>query len=452
MPHSSTLASVQIDVEEEPHELPHPDPDAPFRLLIAGDFSGGASRIRKPVAVDRDNFDEVLALFAPALRLDFAKTQLPIEFHELDDFHPDRLFERLGPFQALRDLRERVEAGAVMPSASQSQNLSGADVLGAMMGDQPASTATAKARSTWDHMLHEMVAPYAEKKPDPRRPAWIAQIDAAVAGEMRGVLHHREYQDLESAWRGLFFLVRRLETGEDLKVHVWDMPQSTLATAEGVAALRRVAVEEATGTPGATPWTVIAGLYSFGPQEEPVLAQIASIARSAGAPFLAGVAPDVVGLTKVFDDLRHSPGARWVGLALPRFLLRLPYGAKTDSTERFAFEEMPTPTEHERYLWGNPSILCASLLGEAFSRYGWRMRPGMVSQVEGLPAHVYKSDGEPELKPCAEVLLTEDAVELLMSRGLMPLVSMKGSDRVRVARFQSVAEPAAPLAGRWEQQ
>ena len=92
---------------------------------------------------------------------------------------------------------------------------------------------------------------------------------------------------------------------------------------------------------------------------------------------------------------------------------------------------MPNPPEHERYLWGNPAIACALLLGEAFMRSGWSMRPGQVSDVTGLPAHVYKVNGETELKPCAEVLMTEDSALHLLDRGFMPLVSIKGSDRVK---------------------
>jgi len=447
MPRSS-LASVQFDVSEEPLEMARPDPDTPFRILVAGNFSGGASRIRKPVAIDRDNFDDVLELFGPELHLDFAKAPLAIHFRGIDDFHPDRLFERLDPFQSLRNLREQLENGAMLPSAQPMPAASGADLLSQMMSDQPAAAAPS-SRNAWDAMLHEIVAPYAEAKPDPRRPEWIAQTDKAITGEMRGVLHHPAFQELEAAWRGLFFLTRRLETRENLKIYVWDMPQAELIAPEGLASLRRVLVEETVGTAGATPWAAMAGLYSFGPEHAAALAWIAAIARTAGAPLVAGVAPDVVGLTRAFDTLRRSADARWIGLAMPRFLLRLPYGEKTDACERFAFEEMPATPEHERYLWGNPAIACAYLLGEAFTRYGWQMRPGQVSDITGLPAHVYKNDGEPELKPCAEVLLTQEAVELLLERGLMPLISIKGSDRVKLALFQSIAEPPTPLAGRW---
>ena len=122
-------------------------------------------------------------------------------------------------------------------------------------------------------------------------------------------------------------------------------------------------VEETVGTAGGTPWAILAGLYSFAPEHAAALAPIAALARAANAPLIAGVAPDLIGLTREFDALRRSQDARWVGLAMPRFLLRLPYGEKTDATERFAFEEMPDTPEHERYLWGNPAIACAYLLG-----------------------------------------------------------------------------------------
>jgi type VI secretion system protein ImpC len=445
----TTLASVQFDVKEESQALPRPDSDEPFRILVAGNFSGGASRIRKPVAIDRDNFDDVLALFGPEVRLEFAKAPLAIGFREIDDFHPDRLYERLAPFQSLRNLREQLEDGGMLPSASPTPNIGGADLLSMMIGEQPAAAAAPANRNAWDALLHDIVAPYAEPKPDPRQPEWIRQTDAAITGEMRGILHQPAFQEIEAAWRGLFFLTRRLETGVSLKIYMWDMPQAELIAAEGLAALRRVLVEETVGISGGVPWGVVAGLYSFGPQHAAVLAQIAALARAAGAPLVAGVTPEVVGLTPVFDSLRRSADARWIGLAMPRFLLRLPYGEKTDATERFAFEEMPATPEHERYLWGNPAIACVYLLGEAFTRSGWEMRPGQVSDITGLPAHVYRNDIEAELKPCAEVLLTEEAVDLLLSGGLMPLISIKGSDRVKLARFQSIASPVAPLAGRW---
>jgi len=287
------------------------------------------------------------------------------------------------------------------------------------------------------------VAPYAQPRPDPRQPELIAQADAAITGVMRAVLHHPLFQSLESNWRALEFLVRRLETGEDLKLAILDMPHAEAVAEAGLAHLRRALAGEARA--------VVAALYYFSPADEPALLRLAALARSGRAPLVGGLAPDVVGLTGVFSELRRSPDARWIGFALPRFLLRLPYGRNNIETDSFDFEEMTPRAAHQRYLWGNPAAVCACLLGEAFTRHGWAMRPGSVDIIDGLPLHVYKEDGDSVLKPCAEVLLTEESAMLLLERGFMPLVSFKGTDRVRLLRFQSVADPLAPLAGRWQQ-
>jgi type VI secretion system protein ImpC len=446
MPRNSTLASVEIDVAEEPREIAHPEPETPFRILVAGNFSGGAGRYRRPIEIDRDNFDAVMERVGPALRLPFGGAEVSLAFREMDDFHPDRLFENLAPFQALRDLRARIEDGSALPRANSqtagAPPASGADLLRQMMGEAPAAAAAPK-RSDWDQMLHDLVAPYAVPGDDPRKAEMIAQTDRAIAGEMRAVLHHAQFQSLEAAWRGLYFLTRRLETGENLRISLLDLPQAELTS----AGLRSAA--------GDVEWGLLAGLYYFGPADEDALKEISFVARIAGAPFISGLAPDVVGLTQAFGELRQSAYARWIGLAMPRFLLRLPYGKNASETESFAFEELfqagelSKKPEHERYLWGHPAIACAYLLGEAFTRFGWRMRPGAVQEIDGLPAHTYREDGEMQLKPCAEILLTENAAEILLDRGFMPLASVKGTDRVRLVRFQSVAEPPAPLAGRW---
>ena len=96
---------------------------------------------------------------------------------------------------------------------------------------------------------------------------------------------------------------------------------------------------------------------------------------------------------RAWEALRKLPEASYLGLALPRFLLRLPYGADTDPTERFAFEEMDARPEHDHYLWGNPALACAYLLAQAFSQDGWDLRPGVVQEIESLPLHVYREAG-----------------------------------------------------------
>jgi type VI secretion system protein ImpC len=139
-----------------------------------------------------------------------------------------------------------------------------------------------------------------------------------------------------------------------------------------------------------------------------------------------------------------------LGLILPRFLLRLPYGKKSDPIESFPFEEMDTPPQHEHYLWGNPCFVAALLLGKTFSESGWEFSEGIQQDLEGLPLHVYEDAGESVVKPCAEILLTQRAADRISHCGIMPLATMKGEDRVRLLRFQSIASSEAGLAGRWK--
>ncbi|MBZ5592642.1 MAG: type VI secretion system contractile sheath large subunit [Acidobacteriia bacterium] len=503
MPRPSSLANVEIDTGERSQRAEVREPDAPFLIAVLGDFSGRENRGvldaqlqgRKAVMIDRDNFDDMMARFAPELHLPLGGPdgpRIPLRFRELDDFHPDRIFERLKIFQALRDTRERLNDRATFDgAAAEVRSWSGApsspatsapeapppDVsqLSAREVFEQAMSATesrtgaarpARALDDFQAMLREMVAPYVEPKPDPQKADLVAQVDGAISGQMRALLHHPDFQALEAAWRAVFFLIRRLRTDEQLKVYLLDIAKSELAA--DMVATYELLIE---GTPGGERWAVLAGNYRFDQSSEDLqlLGRMAAVARHAGAPFLGAASPSVLGCDSLaetpeprkwraqgkqngsdaWDALRRLPQASWLGLALPRFLLRLPYGKQTDSTEQFAFEEFSPMPQHEDYLWGNPALACAYLLGEAFSESGWDLRPGEINQISGLPAHIYRAEGESHLKPCAEALLGEHAAEAILDRGLMPFLSLKGSDAIQLVRFQSLATPPAALSGRW---
>ena len=110
---------------------------------------------------------------------------------------------------------------------------------------------------------------------------------------------------------------------------------------------------------------------------------------------------------------------------------------------------MTSDLNHEDYLWGNPCFACVYLLAKAFNLYGWDIRPGFIQEIEGLPLHLYREWGESRIKPCAEVVLTKRAAEIILDMGIMPLLSFRNQDTVRLARFQSLADPVSLLAGRW---
>lgn len=492
-----------------------PSSETPFCVAILGDFSGRANRKlsnsqtigkRRSVHVDRDNFDEVLASFGAEIELPLGNSgSLRLRFSDLDDFHPDRVFEHLEAFGKLRDLRARLQSPSTFKQAAEELGLRPAASADAAPSpaDSPRAVAPSATRLASGSLLDDMIeqtesrasearpkrapdevrefaqraaAKYLVETPDPRQGEILAVMDRAIGRLMRAVLHNPDFQALEAIWRATFLLVRQLETSSQLKLSLIDISKEELAAdlSSGTdlreTGAYRLLVEKSVETPGAEPWAVIVGNYNFSAQKDDavVVSQMARIARRAGAPFLAGASAQLLGCASLaatprprewsasidpscWSELRHLPESEAVGLALPRFLLRLPYGKKTSPLETFDFEEFPDLPTHEDYLWGNPAFLVALLLGQSFSEAGWEMRPGMVTEVDRMPLHIYERDGVSEPKPCAEVLLTEDAVERIIEEGLIPLVSFKNRDSVRLARFQSIAAPLRPLAGRWSE-
>jgi type VI secretion system protein ImpC len=188
-----------------------------------------------------------------------------------------------------------------------------------------------------------------------------------------------------------------------------------------------------------------------------------TLAQTLGAPFVAEGEPSLLGCHAIVEQpdprewspldpeaearwgaLRRSPVARHVGLALPRFLLRLPYGGRSDPISAFDFEEQPPRPEHESFLWGNPALACAAVLARVLQADGMAADAG---DLAGLPAFVSIVDDEPRLQPGAEVSLTGRAVDAILARGIMPLVGFKDRDVARLIRLQSIADPPTALGG-----
>jgi len=478
-----SFGSIALDVQAGRQRYTDPpEPDTPFRIAVLGDFSGRENRgvvdtniaARKTFHIDRDNFDQVLARIHPQLCLPEAGT---IDFAELDDFHPDRLYDALPLFRMI----ERGARLAPPPPAPEPERPTAPPApkhrvsLDELLDETEEQGISRRPQDHLSRIVDEIVRPYLVRKPGPAEMEAQSSAEAAAANRMRAIIHHPAFQALEAAWQGVFFLIRRLETGADLQVHLIDVSKPEISGDLLPAGdlrrtgLWRLIVDETAGTPGALPWSVIVCDYTFDSSLDDVdlLARLAMLARAAGAPVIAGASPQILGAESPYEyprpelwqpdpvsneywtRLRQMPEAAWAGLALPRFLLRMPYGAASNVVERFGFEEFAGVPEHEEYLWGNAAFACACLLGQAFSQAGWNMAPGMVRELPDMPAHVYRESGETVLKPCAEVLLTEYAADAMLERGIMPLASLKGRDAVRLLRFQSIAEPAAALAGRW---
>ena len=440
---SKTSVHLEVAVGANPaHEIPASD--TPFQILIIGDFSGRANRGldaplagRRPIQVDCDNLDDTVEKMEVALNL----PQLTLRFRELDDFHPDHIYRNGELFRKLEETRERPPR-ALSPAAKPPELKPGRSLLDQMVEAETASTpAPADPGDSLADFIRKAIAPHLEKS-DPGKQQWSARVDVVASEQMRAALHHPDFQAVEAAWRGVQMLVQRLDPDRDLRIYLLDATlRELLKDPHGFTGCLAASRE---------PWAAIVGNFAFGQsaQDAARLRTLGRIAAAAGAPFLAeGQLGSEADVASDWSELRRSAEARWIGLALPRLLLRLPYGKATSDVESWPFEEMPQSV-HAHYLWGNPAFGCACLLGEDFRRDGWDMRPGR-GQITGLPLHVYKVDGESVSKPCAEMLLSERDAEFLLENGLMPVASLKDQASVLLPRIQSIADPMAQLAGRW---
>ena len=481
----------------------------PLRILLIGDFSGAEGRgdaagAKRPVAVDRDDFEERMARLSPRLRLDLPGGSLELTFAELDDFHPDRLFDRAPVFERLRALRRRLQnpsqfaaaaaeiagwgqAAGAAPAGDQDGSpsegaapIDASDLLQSALDATPSPGAgpSGRADALVDALVRSVVAPHVIPRPDPRLDELLTTVDAAIADGMRTILHHPQFQRLEAAWRALYLLVRRLDTGAQLKLYLLDVGKTALSTdlMEATDLQRttffKTVVEPSVGVEGGDRWGLFVGLFGFGPEaaDAALLGRLGRMAALAGAPFAATARPGLfgagdLGVTSDPDDwtapgepadqqawtaLRLLPEANYLALLAPRILLRQPYGRNSDPCETVAFEEIDGVPAHEHFLWGEAGLAAAYAVGTAYAEVGWGFRIEAQSEIDGLPFFVADTeDGDREPIPCAEVLLTERAAARLRVSGVTPVVSVRHNDTVRIGGLMSIAEAGKPLAGGW---
>ena len=441
--------------------------DEPMRLLVIGDLAG-ARADREPLAarpthrVDLDNLEATLQRIAPAVHCTVGGAEVAFAPRSLDDFHPDRLLQTVPLLQAAWKARERLADPAQFGQAAQ-------DLLGGLIG-RPAAAAPAvtppgaaprTAADAVQALIRDAVAAHIVPDAPPQQAALVAAAEDALARQLQELLHAPAFQALESTWRGVNWLVSNLELDESLQLHLFDVSRDELladvVAAQGRLAetgLHRALADRWRNQPGAESWSLLAGLYRFGPGDTDIglLAALGLIASQAGGPFVAEAHPSLAGndpgIPAGWQTLRSSEAAPWIGLVAPRLLLRLPYGRGRDAVEAFAFEEIPPgPPEPSSLLWGAPALAVALLVGRAFSASGWNFEPGEEREIGDLPALTFERDGERELQPCAERLLGEPAVQAMLDAGIMPLASHKHRNAVTLVRVQSIAQPAAALAG-----
>ncbi len=497
-----------------------PEKDTEFKVAVLGDFSGRENRNatnsvddlpeRKFHAIDRDNYEDIMKKLNVGLQLKAAGEDAPfvrLQFNEMDDLHPDQIYQDAEIFAALRDTRKKLldpdtfkdtaeqisniqkeeysdtiakEDSLVPDDAQLFENEDSPGLLDQILDESPApaiAVKKSKTESDWDDFVGHIISPYLVPDIEKEQDEFLKGVDQSITKIMLNIFQNPEFQEIEAIWRSVEFLVKRLETGEKIKIFVFDISKKELGqdlisgddlSSTGVY---QKLLKSSEKTPGQSPWAAIAGIYRFEHTKSDAitLARMAAVGNELGAPFIAAAAGSVPGVISVDDAkleeelglkadaedakawnvLRRLEESSYIGLATPGFLLRLPYGKATDPVDYFEFEEMTDEPVHHHYLWGNPAFACVYLLGKTFTKKGWDFNTGIVKDIGGMPLHVYKSDGESVVKPCAEYLVTDKEVEQMMNRGLMPFVSFKDQDAIRLSRLQSIKDPLTALSGRW---
>ncbi|WP_437730231.1 type VI secretion system contractile sheath large subunit [Sorangium sp. So ce1335] len=321
--------------------------------------------------------------------------------------------------------------------------------------------------------ISELVAPRREGEKVDKAfvDALIAEIDVKLSRQIDEILHHPSFQKLESAWRGLKFVIDRCDFRENIKVEMLNCSKEDLladfedAPEVPKSGLYKLVYSAEFGQFGGKPVGAIVANYEFGPgpQDIALLQKCAAVAAMSHAPFIAAAGPqffglkDFIGLPNLKDlkalfegpqytkwnAFRETEDARYVGLVMPRFLLRLPFGANTVPVKAFNYEE-DVVGKHDAYCWGNATYAFATRLADSFAKYRWCpniIGPQAGGAVENLPLHQYEAMGEIQTKVPTEIMLTERREFELSEEGFIGLTFRKDSDNACFFSANSAQKP-----------
>jgi len=300
---------------------------------------------------------------------------------------------------------------------------------------------------------------------------YIARLDGAISEQLDAVIHHESFQNVESAWRSLRFLVSRCDPKANIKVELLDVSKEDLMEDfEDVPEVTQSGLYEHTyvseyDTPGGQPISAMVSNYEFdcSAPDITLLKEVSRVAAASHCPFLGSVGADffckesIEDLTRIDDigtyldkaeyarwrSFRESEDSRYVGLTLPRFLLRVPYG-EDNPVRSFNYTENVSAEDHEKYLWGNSTFAFAANIARSFKENGWAVNirgPESGGKVEDLPMHYYDVGRGKQAKIPTEILLSETKEFEYAEEGFIPLAYYKNSDHACFFSANSVQKP-----------
>lgn len=486
--------------------------EEPFNILLLGDWSGGNFNDSSPsdlfksplIEIDRDNFDEVLRKFQIKIDLDFkdeTDNSIAIDIKEFDDFHPDNIFQQLPCFSHLHDIRRRLlnpdtfngaaievrswfdspvddnndqqDSGISSEIPIDSDNLLDQILSRNSKSENFVPTSQTVVESELSVLIGKFVKPFLIQTDENEQSKLLEIVDDVTGDLMREILHHSRFQAIESAWRGLHFLVRRIETNYQLKLFLFDIGKeqlsSHLSSFDNLSdsEFYNLIVGSNIQNSGENGWSVICANFEFNVDVQDVasLMRIAKICSTAYAPFISYLTPKSLEKYSsnqesfdfefdeaeaiLWDTLRSIPESSYLGFALQRFIARLPYCDYTDPLETFSFDELKNFTNESKCVWTNPIFSCAFLLARNFSLHGWEMSRKFLFQIDDLPFYTFEENGETHVQYSLEFALNQKECINFMDLGFMTFISFQNSDFVRLVRFQSISNSSPTLNGRW---
>lgn len=504
---------MNISLEREGNSLPE---NTPFRILVLGDWSGRGvngsqqnQKYNKPIEIDRDNFDVVLGEMQVTLNLQFSSDEsqrLFFEFKELDDFHPDKIFESQPLFDQLRNIRRQLmdsrtfnvaakevrswfledleesnfqtnKVGDSFEQHSNAENLLSQILEENNSSDSPRNSQTIDSKSLRS-FVKSITKSHIIQIDSEEQSKLLMVIDEVISDLMRKILHHPSFQSLEASWRGLFLLVRRVETNSNLKIYVSDVNKpellDNLKSVEDLddSVLASILQINDFDDADISPWAVVLGGFEFTIDilDVAALIRIGKLSARNNVSFVSNIKPTLFGLNsfgefdssgvlipsaestqgKLWNTLCSMPESGYIALVLQKVLGRMPYGGNTEPTERFFFEEFLDKVLHENFLWINPVFYIGIALADAFQKNEWYIKSNLGLEIGNLPVYFYQLDGETVTKPLSEVLLTQSNMTKIIENGFTPLVSPRNSDSLRISSLPTIYKPATFVMGKWK--
>jgi type VI secretion system protein ImpC len=310
--------------------------------------------------------------------------------------------------------------------------------------------------------------------------ARIAAIEAAVSRQLAEIMHQPKFQKLEGSWRGLNYLVKNTNTGENLKIRLLNIGKDELrkdlenAAEFDQSEIFRKIYRDEFSTPGGVPFSAMVGDYEFTKSNDDIalLTNMSQVAAAGFCPFISAASPELFGfsewtalnkprdLAKIFEgelyikwrSFRDSEDSRFIALTMPRVMARLPYGAATRPIDEFHFEEVdlggngePIPVPHDQYCWMNAAYVLGARITDAFFWYGWPTAirgPEGGGRVDDLPAHIVQTpEGDYDMKCPTEVIIDDRREYEISNQGFIALSHFKNSDYAAFFGGQTTQKP-----------